>query len=168
MFMEIAQDIRSILHQFGIHSATVQPEFLDAPLATSDNPHTFKNDTSLPSPPQTTPLPQLHDDSEVMRSPTGNSCLLRCTDRSCEPQECCPSDVLVQWTDPLRRISTTDPSDVNANPKSPNAPDTKSLVVTTAVGQRNLTSTSRSSRRRKSSAAHPPHHPDQTPPPSHQ
>lgn len=68
--MSLAIQIRSILHTYGVHSATIQPEF-------TDDHHTdekyMKDD----------------DSKEELLSST---CLLRCSDNSCIENTCCPHE----------------------------------------------------------------------------
>ncbi|GMK55561.1 hypothetical protein CspeluHIS016_0206170 [Cutaneotrichosporon spelunceum] len=59
-YMEVANNIREELHQHGIHSVTIQPEFYDPSKAVSDS-----------------------DDE-------GNACLIRCPPEQCAADTCCP------------------------------------------------------------------------------
>ncbi|KAJ3284825.1 hypothetical protein HK104_009759 [Borealophlyctis nickersoniae] len=73
-YMDIASAIKKILHAHGIHSTTVQPEFVK-----HTRPRAASSSSSSPDP----------NDAE---DATEYACLLKCADKSCEMRECCPSD----------------------------------------------------------------------------
>lgn len=71
-FMGVAGDVKRVLHAYGIHSATVQPEFIKSPPSQSSTP---------------TPT---EDELEEMGHGE-MTCLLSCVEASCREQVCCPS-----------------------------------------------------------------------------
>lgn len=83
-YMDVAADIRQLLHTYGVHSVTIQPEFVHK----SDPP-----DTPIPA-----PLSEPDIESSIAHMNTENdavgvnesTCLLRCVDESCVENACCP------------------------------------------------------------------------------
>ncbi|EIE89720.1 hypothetical protein RO3G_14431 [Rhizopus delemar RA 99-880] len=69
-YMRSASDIRKSLHGFGIHSATIQPEFID------DDDKSQKNAACF----------YLNHGG----SASSSTCLLRCIEASCLEDNCCP------------------------------------------------------------------------------
>lgn len=89
--------IKQILHDYGIHSVTVQPEYHD-----DDSVFRAKRKASTMSASVSSGGAMAgaqsdngaaHESTMTMTAP----CLLRCTDEDCEPAECCPSDVVMEW-----------------------------------------------------------------------
>ncbi|RFN52253.1 cdf family cation efflux system protein [Fusarium flagelliforme] len=72
-YMELARRARKCLHGFGIHSATIQPEFC------FDSKHAHDADAAALS----------YDGGADLTK--GDSCLLECID-DCQAQGCCPAD----------------------------------------------------------------------------
>ncbi|KAG1137040.1 hypothetical protein G6F37_008376 [Rhizopus arrhizus] len=71
-YMKSAADIRKSLHGFGIHSATIQPEFIE------DDDKSQKNESCLY-------LNHPPDEG----STSSSTCLLRCIEASCLEDNCC-------------------------------------------------------------------------------
>jgi len=75
--MELAKAVRKCLHAYGIHSATIQPEFC------LDRAHDHGE------------LPGLGLDGPSSRTLDDNSCLLECVD-DCMGQGCCSGNNKVE------------------------------------------------------------------------
>ncbi|KAH7005628.1 cation efflux protein [Fusarium venenatum] len=95
-YMELARRARKCLHGFGIHSATIQPEFC------FDSKHAHDSDAAA-----------LTLDG-VVDSNKGDSCLLECID-DCQAQGCCPAD------SSSKASSTRRASESSHSPSSPHA-----------------------------------------------
>ncbi|KAI9011518.1 cation efflux family-domain-containing protein [Gaertneriomyces semiglobifer] len=79
-YMDIASDVKKRLHAYGIHSTTIQPEFVKPPLPNGmDSPAVSSVRSSAP---------QDMDASESTPFMV-DSCLLKCNERSCESMKCC-------------------------------------------------------------------------------
>ncbi|KAJ3179256.1 hypothetical protein HDU85_004947 [Gaertneriomyces sp. JEL0708] len=79
-YMDIASDVKKRLHAYGIHSTTIQPEFVKPPLPNGlDSPAVSSVHSSTP---------QELDASESTPFMV-DSCLLKCNERSCESMKCC-------------------------------------------------------------------------------
>ncbi|GET01401.1 zinc/cadmium resistance protein [Rhizophagus clarus] len=85
-YMEIAADIRKVLHAYGVHSVTIQPEYVKIGLNRNDGGEVI----------------MVVENSakgvvELVANDVDNhetACLLRCNlDSSCTPNLCCPSPV---------------------------------------------------------------------------
>ncbi|KAI7897543.1 cation efflux protein [Cokeromyces recurvatus] len=79
-YMKLGQKIRELLHQYGIHSVTIQPE--------------FSMDTVIEEKLQMDGIePSIHETiaNEDSQS-TASSCLLRCIEDSCLENACCPPE----------------------------------------------------------------------------
>ncbi|CDH59725.1 zinc transporter 1 [Lichtheimia corymbifera JMRC:FSU:9682] len=77
-YMAIASDLRKLLHRRGIHSATIQPEFL--------NDKSLSSSTSMISSRET-----YTDKTDTLSFKASESaCLLRCEGDSCIENACCP------------------------------------------------------------------------------
>ena len=75
-FMDLANEIKRTLHAHGIHSVTVQPEF-KKPLSATEDAQSLQSEKSADT----------------------AGCLLRCNDDVCgSAAECCPPDVVMEWT----------------------------------------------------------------------
>lgn len=77
-FMKLAKNVKGLLHEYGIHSATVQPEYLNIP----DNSQEFESSR------QSSPSGSVLSDDETMAI-GGKSCLLPCAETSCVDRDCC-------------------------------------------------------------------------------
>ncbi|ORX49120.1 cation efflux protein [Hesseltinella vesiculosa] len=87
-YMDLSAKLRKTLHSFGVHSATIQPEFLDQKETLND----LASD-SLSTSLQAIPAQQ---------PPVDSSCLLHCIeDESCYENACCPPP----YTQPLHPSS---------------------------------------------------------------
>ncbi|KAI9343376.1 cation efflux protein [Pilaira anomala] len=96
-YMKLGSQIRKLLHGYGIHSATIQPEFIEDRL---DEKTHYDEDTHSES------NLIIHGREQVPNSPSENSivslneelqnnsstCLLRCMEDSCLENNCCPPD----------------------------------------------------------------------------
>ncbi|CEG84171.1 Putative Cobalt uptake protein COT1 [Rhizopus microsporus] len=90
-YMDLASQIRGLLHSFGIHSATIQPEFIDdkkidqalsiMPKEENINQSGTLNDTS-------SDIASDHSSGQDLQN--SSTCLLRCTEDSCLENNCCP------------------------------------------------------------------------------
>ncbi|KAF5021387.1 hypothetical protein F66182_6576 [Fusarium sp. NRRL 66182] len=99
-YMELARRARKCLHGFGIHSATIQPEFC------FDQKHAHDAEAAALS------LDGALDPSK------GDTCLLECID-DCQAQGCCPADTS------SRGSSTRRPSDSSHSTTSPHTHNRK-------------------------------------------
>jgi zinc transporter 1 len=95
-YMELARRARKCLHGFGIHSATIQPEFC------FDAKHAHDSDAAALT------LDGAADSNK------GDSCLLECID-DCQAQGCCPAD------SSSKASSTRRASESSHSPTSPHA-----------------------------------------------
>ncbi|KAI9322634.1 cation efflux protein [Dichotomocladium elegans] len=73
-YLSVATSIRTLLHKRGVHSVTIQPEFLDNTEASS--PHSSLGTVAAMSP--------------SWNASSSTICLLRCADESCAENTCCP------------------------------------------------------------------------------
>ncbi|KAI3649445.1 hypothetical protein MP228_005077 [Amoeboaphelidium protococcarum] len=84
-FMQLAVQIKDLLHSYGIHIATVQPEFMipgRQGIIGGQQKQRLQSGTSSSSNGYA---------SNTEENPTETSCLLKCTSSDCLPQsECCP------------------------------------------------------------------------------
>lgn len=132
--MEISTRMRQTLHRFGVHSATIQPEFLDNDTAiekydTSHHHHPSSSSLSIASQETNIPSTDLiesqvevrlneHGGSELNADPClciqgvnadSRTCLLRCIENdSCFEQACCPP--------PYNNTPLADPSHKHDSP----------------------------------------------------
>ncbi|KAG1188508.1 hypothetical protein G6F36_004603 [Rhizopus arrhizus] len=88
-YMTSASGIRKLLHQFGIHSATIQPEFIKEEDEKRQRVQEEKEETIMTlredEPEQ--------DDSDADANSDANSsstCLLQCIEEACLENNCCP------------------------------------------------------------------------------
>ncbi|OAC99828.1 hypothetical protein MUCCIDRAFT_147678 [Mucor lusitanicus CBS 277.49] len=86
-YMLLASEIRKILHGYGIHSATIQPEFIEDQIDEKYQPtdqdimdDSSKDDEKL----------QVHGIERELHS--SSTCLLRCIEDSCLENTCCPPE----------------------------------------------------------------------------
>lgn len=102
-FMDIARSIKLKLHTYGVHSTTVQPEFVESrPL---HSPQSIHNLSSAPSEHGGEPSSAASDGvvMEMVEMPTSgtaivqvqsadesSTCLLPCAEPECATNECCP------------------------------------------------------------------------------
>jgi zinc transporter 1 len=86
-YMHLAREIRHCLHEYGIHSSTIQPEFC-SPASEADSSPTAVGSSSL--------SPKTGANGKVSKagSLTSNdrSCLLDCQDECGSKGQCCPPD----------------------------------------------------------------------------
>lgn len=89
-YMELAQAIRKCLHEYGIHSSTIQPEFCLDPehdhAPEVDEPHDGSSPTG--SAKRSKPVSRVASKAGSMREP---NCLLECGDECGEGSGCCDS-----------------------------------------------------------------------------
>ncbi|KAL0138063.1 cation efflux protein [Mucor lusitanicus] len=89
-YMLLASEIRKILHGYGIHSATIQPEFIEDQIDEKYQPtdqdimdDSSKDDEKL----------QVHGIERVSTElHSSSTCLLRCIEDSCLENTCCPPE----------------------------------------------------------------------------
>ncbi|KAI8384811.1 cation efflux family-domain-containing protein [Radiomyces spectabilis] len=104
-YMRLATQMRQLLHNYGVHSATIQPEFtkLDGTSKTDllESSEANPANEPVPLPPQhmagpscvstatlATATPSLR--SQKSETIDEETCLLRCMDDSCKENTCCP------------------------------------------------------------------------------
>ncbi len=92
--MVIATSVKRLLHSYGIHSTTVQPEFVKKRLTVSTVTTSLKGKES--SEIETTTESFIEYDSELADA----ECLLRCNADECNEQVCCPVDVTANTAKP--------------------------------------------------------------------
>ena len=97
-YMELAHAIRDCLHEYGIHSSTIQPEFCLDPAhdhsAASADSTASSNDNQASG---STSSPQAENGSKKASKATslhedGKACLLECGDACGGGKSCCPPD----------------------------------------------------------------------------
>lgn len=96
-YMELARRARKCLHGFGIHSATIQPEFC------LDQKHSHEQEAA-----------SLALDGTAEGSTKGDACLLECID-DCQAQGCCPSVEAASQTSSTRRLSDSVHSEASSH-----------------------------------------------------
>ena len=77
--MEIAASVKKLLHSYGIHSTTIQPEFVKSIKDSAENPNGSDNVDIVSL-----------ENAHISEENTMHECLLRCEDESCVEQGCCP------------------------------------------------------------------------------
>jgi zinc transporter 1 len=86
-YMHLAREIRHCLHEYGIHSSTIQPEFCSPPSEADSSP-TAVGSSSL--------SPKTGANGKVSKAGSLNSndraCLLDCQDDCGTKRQCCPPD----------------------------------------------------------------------------
>jgi zinc transporter 1 len=92
-YMHLARQVRRCLHEYGIHSSTIQPEFCsESDLDPSQTPP--RSSDGLPSPGLNIDKPKasskLPSRAGSMRSDPG-ACLLDCGDECARKNQCCPA-----------------------------------------------------------------------------
>ncbi|KAJ3096097.1 hypothetical protein HDU97_006219 [Phlyctochytrium planicorne] len=80
-YMDIAAEVKVLLHRYGVHSTTVQPEFIrcrqTSQVQDGGNADAIQQDTN---------------DSGVNSSePATSGCMLKCPEAACIQESCCPS-----------------------------------------------------------------------------
>ncbi|KAG1447760.1 hypothetical protein G6F56_009158 [Rhizopus delemar] len=73
VYMKSASEIRNLLHQFGIHSATIQPEFV--------NHDDIDEKLDIQS--------ENKSDTPYLKS-NSSTCMLKCIEDACLESNCCP------------------------------------------------------------------------------
>ena len=94
-YMQLARDIQTCLHEYGIHSSTIQPEFClnsdhrHSPKvgASSDDGRDYHNDGSTSK-----PISKKGSKDGSLRSEP-DACLLDCGDECGSGKRCCPPDI---------------------------------------------------------------------------
>lgn len=90
-YMHLAREIRSCLHGYGIHSSTIQPEFLspDGPDSPSGSTAVANGTSNSDASPKNTTN---GSKAGSLRS-EGRTCLLECGDNCADSSQCCPTDL---------------------------------------------------------------------------
>jgi zinc transporter 1 len=90
-YMHLAREIRSCLHGYGIHSSTIQPEFLslDGPDSPSGSTAVANGTSNSDGSPKNTTN---GSKAGSLRS-EGRTCLLECGDNCADSSQCCPTDL---------------------------------------------------------------------------
>ncbi|CAO3595407.1 unnamed protein product [Absidia cylindrospora] len=111
-YMELSAQMRKALHRFGVHSATIQPEFLNGSTEkhdSHDNTDSYRSSSALStSSKDNHTIQQLAPDNLIESQVEGinadsATCLLRCIENdSCYEQACCPP--------PYNQTTSNDPS----------------------------------------------------------
>ncbi|GAA5801136.1 hypothetical protein HPULCUR_006578 [Helicostylum pulchrum] len=96
-YMKLGSQIRKLLHGYGIHSATIQPEFIEDTLdekapyvddADSESKLIIHGIEQVPNSPATNSVVSLNEELQNNSS----TCLLRCIEDSCLENNCCPPE----------------------------------------------------------------------------
>ncbi|GAA5808902.1 hypothetical protein MFLAVUS_002301 [Mucor flavus] len=96
-YMKLGSQIRKSLHGFGIHSATIQPEFIEDTLdekahydddIDSENKLIIHGVEQVPNSPGMNSVVSLNEELQNNSS----TCLLRCIEDSCLENNCCPPE----------------------------------------------------------------------------
>ena len=87
-YMHLAREIRSCLHGYGIHSSTIQPEFIDEALI-SQSPDGGAEGTGASGSGSGTPK---MNGSKAASLRSEGQCLLECGDACAGSKMCCPTD----------------------------------------------------------------------------
>eukprot|EP00158_Paraphelidium_tribonemae_P004755 Partr_v1_DN26953_c0_g1_i1_m6647 putative solute carrier family 30 (zinc transporter), member 1 len=80
-FMLLAGDVKNIFHMQGIHSATIQPEYIHEDAIRKRSLSREK----------------LVDSELIIDMDQDTACLLRCAADLCSESECCPQDIVRDW-----------------------------------------------------------------------
>ncbi|KAI7888320.1 cation efflux family-domain-containing protein [Mucor mucedo] len=95
-YMVLGSKIRKLLHGYGIHSATIQPEFiedhLDEKTHIDDDDETNSDSKLIIHDARHTPLSSAINNSSEEDLNNSSTCLLRCIEDSCLENNCCPPD----------------------------------------------------------------------------
>jgi len=78
-YMNVAESIRKVLHEFGVHSSTIQPEFG----VEDDNVSNVSVSTNISK-------PSLASIIEAHCVTQEHACLIRCPPEACGADACCP------------------------------------------------------------------------------
>jgi zinc transporter 1 len=88
-YMNLAREIRSCLHGFGIHSSTIQPEF-----CSSDSPDSPAGSTEIAGSSSAGPGSPKNANASGSKANSlkseGRTCLLECGDKCADSKLCCP------------------------------------------------------------------------------
>ncbi|KAI9256304.1 cation efflux protein [Helicostylum pulchrum] len=96
-YMKLGSQIRKLLHGYGIHSATIQPEFIEDTLdekapyvddVDSESKLIIHGIEQVPNSPATNSVVSLNEELQNNSS----TCLLRCIEDSCLENNCCPPE----------------------------------------------------------------------------
>ncbi|KAI8877420.1 cation efflux protein [Backusella circina FSU 941] len=88
-YMSLNSKIRKLLHSYGVHSATIQPEFVDDESKKITEEITSNSHTSSINEIESANI-EYNTDEEMQSSTT---CLLRCIEDSCNKNACCPEEI---------------------------------------------------------------------------
>ncbi|KAJ1943216.1 Zinc resistance conferring protein [Linderina macrospora] len=122
VYMEVAAHVKRVMHRYGIHSATIQPEFVvgqsvsvattKAPNSTHEDLNEFEGrEGSIFS--RVAIVPEDEDGAAEGSGPAGRPrrssatigpCLLSCRNGACLPGSCCPGEV------PIKVVPGTSPT----------------------------------------------------------
>ena len=96
-YMHLAREIRSCLHGYGIHSSTIQPEFVnqtgDCPPAVNGDSGPSAGGLAVSASGAVTPKDGgAGSKTASLRSEGQPSCLLDCDDGCADSKQCCPTD----------------------------------------------------------------------------
>lgn len=87
-YMNIAAEIRQLLHRWGIHSSTIQPEFVEGGMIEAARISGVDVDEARSTKGRLVTKDGSLVEHELSRAPS--SCLLACDDASCAEAACCP------------------------------------------------------------------------------
>lgn len=91
-YMHLAREIRSCLHGYGIHSSTIQPEFINEIPGASEACRDAAAATGSGNGSETPKNNAGGSKTASLRSEGQSTCLLDCSDACAGSKMCCPSD----------------------------------------------------------------------------
>ncbi|KAJ2855376.1 hypothetical protein FB639_006236 [Coemansia asiatica] len=105
LYMEVAAEVKRIMHRYGVHSTTIQPEFVvgqavavattktDNANDSSGHQHRSEDGCGESIFSRVAILPESLDSRDIDSSAaTIGPCLLACRDTQCQPSACCPAE----------------------------------------------------------------------------
>ncbi|KAJ1996094.1 Zinc resistance conferring protein, partial [Coemansia thaxteri] len=98
LYMDVAAKVKRVMHAYGIHSTTIQPEFAVgqavavAPAEAADDAH--EREGSVFS--RVAVAPESLDSPHTASAATIGPCLLSCRGNACLPSSCCPGETPIK------------------------------------------------------------------------
>lgn len=89
-YMKLAREIRRCLHAYGIHSSTIQPEFITTDLEFFGQQQPSPSNANGPDPNNNHSNNNNHNSSSASSVLEGSACLLECGEE-CPDKQCCPT-----------------------------------------------------------------------------
>ncbi|KAJ1672115.1 Zinc resistance conferring protein [Coemansia sp. RSA 25] len=98
LYMDVAAEVKRVMHSYGIHSTTIQPEFVvgqsvsvaPAVVVADDSVPDHEREGSIFS--RVAIVPDSLDSRHGANAATIGPCLLSCRDNGCLPSSCCPGE----------------------------------------------------------------------------